>query len=460
MASNRRKVLAGMAALAAATTAKAQPAARPNIVFILADDLGYADLSCYGRRDYATPHIDRLAAEGVKLTQAYANSAVCSPTRTALITGRYQYRLPVGLQEPIIEGHPELGLPRGFPTLPALLRGAGYRTSLIGKWHLGDLPAHGPLRSGYQRFFGVPGGATDYFTHLAHPPGGAPDPWDGLWEGEARADRPGYLTDLLGDRAAAEIDEYSRSPQSFFISLHFTAPHWPWEGPEDQAAARSLTRLQHTDGGSLATYAAMVRSLDDNVGKVLAALQRAGLAENTLVIFTSDNGGERFSDTWPLVGGKSELLEGGIRVPALARWPAALRGGTVSDQVTISMDWLPTLLAAAGAAPDAAFPPDGENVLPILRGQGPTHPRKLFWRFKSAEQAAVREADWKYLKLGAKESLFDLAADIRERADLKHAKPELFQRLKAEFAAWNATMPPYPADSFSGAAKNMLGDRY
>jgi arylsulfatase A-like enzyme len=456
---SRRGLLAGVAASAVSAGSPARAAARPNILFIMADDLGYADLSCYGRRDYQTPHIDRLAAEGLLLTQAYANSPVCSATRAALITGRYQYRLPVGLYEPIRSPQQGAGLPAGFPTLPEQLRRAGYRTSLIGKWHLGEIPAHGPLRAGYQRFFGVPGGASDYFTHLAEPQGPA-NAFDGLWEGDARADRPGYLTDLLGDRAVAEIGEYARGGPPFFISLHFTAPHWPWEGPAEEAVSRALTRLQHLEGGSLATYAAMVGSLDDNVGKVLAALDRGGLSRNTLVVFTSDNGGERFSDVWPLVGGKGELLEGGIRVPALVRWPGEIGPGRRSDQTAITMDWLPTLLAAAGATPDPAFASDGEDLLPILRGGTAPRPRKLFWRFNTADQAAVRDGDWKYLKLGGKEALFDLASDVRERANLKEVRPELFERLKGEFAAWNAGMLPYGPDTAGANAKTLFSDRY
>jgi len=269
-----------------------------------------------------------------------------------------------------------------------------------------------------------------------------------------------YLTDLLGDRAVQEIGEYARAGRPFFMSLHFTAPHWPWEGPADEAVSRTLTRLQHFEGGSLATYAAMVGSLDNNVGKVLAALDRSGAARNTIVVFTSDNGGERFSDVWPLVGGKAELLEGGIRVPALVRWPEAIRRGRRSDQVTITMDWLPTLLAAAGATPDPDYPSDGQDMLTVLRGDAIRRPRKLFWRFKAAEQAAVRDGDWKYLKLGAKEALFDLAADVRERADLKASRPDVFQQLRGDFAEWSAGMLPYTADSASGHPRTIFSDRY
>src|SRR5689334_21206682 len=192
---------------------------QPNIVFIMADDLGYADLSCCGRRDYATPNIDRIAERGVRFTQAYANSAVCSATRLALITGRYQYRLPAGLEEPIARR--DVGIPPGHPTLPSLLAAAGYETALIGKWHLGQLPRFGPLQSGYRHFWGFRGGAVDYYTHANK----GPD----LWDGDTAISQAGYLTDLLGDRAAKLIGEFAGLNRPFFLSLHFSAPHWPWE---------------------------------------------------------------------------------------------------------------------------------------------------------------------------------------------------------------------------------------
>jgi arylsulfatase A-like enzyme len=327
-------------------------AAKPNIVFILADDLGYADVSCYGQRDYATPNVDRLAIEGLRFTQAYSNSGNCSPTRTGLITGRYQMRLQVGLEEPISPTTPKgIGLPPSHPTLPSLFKKAGYGTSLVGKWHLGFLPDYSPLKSGYDRFFGIFGGAADYFNH-------GPDTSRSgaaasqLHEQEVPVERHGYMTNLLGDRAVETIEAYARSKEPFLLSLHFTAPHWPWEGPDNEAESKRIRNILHRDGGTQKTYMAMVQSLDSNIGRVLQALDVNGLSANTIVVFTSDNGGERFSKNWPFTGMKAELLEGGLRIPAIARWPGRISAGTVSEQVMISMDWMPTLLAAAELQPD------------------------------------------------------------------------------------------------------------
>ncbi|HEV2957733.1 MAG TPA: sulfatase-like hydrolase/transferase, partial [Xanthobacteraceae bacterium] len=266
----------------------------PNIVFIMADDLGYADLSCYGRRDFVTPNMDRIAQRGVRFTQGYANSAVCSATRLALITGRYQYRLRLGLEEPLA-GNREVGLPPEHPTLPSLLRAAGYGTSLIGKWHLGFLPKFGPLQSGYDHFFGFRSGAVDYYTHQN------PRQQHDLWDQDVEVHQVGYVTQLLGARAVAAIDAYARGGRPFLISLHFNAPHWPWEAPGDEPESQRVagTNLRHFDGGTQETYARMIAAMDREIGRVLDALDAHGLADNSIVIFTSDNGGERFADTWP-----------------------------------------------------------------------------------------------------------------------------------------------------------------
>ncbi len=412
----------------------------------MADDLGYADVSCYGRPDFQTPNIDRLATEGLRLTQAYANSAVCSATRTALITGRYQYRLPVGLEEPLAGPQRQVGLPPEHPTLPSLLKKAGYGTTLIGKWHLGSLPDYGPLKSGYDRFYGFRGGALDYFTHK---PGVGETVSEDLWDQDAQVHQAGYLTELLGDRAVAAIYDYRRGSQQFLLSLHFNAPHWPWEGPEDVAESRRISNLRDYDSGSQKTYARMVQAMDQQIGRVLEVLAETHLDENTIVIFTSDNGGERFADTWPFTGKKGELLEGGLRIPALIRWPARIRSGTVHDQVAITMDWLPTLLEAAGTQPDVAYPSDGISLLPTLVGQRSSIPRKLFWRFKANAQRAMREGDWKWLKIRENTFLFNVVDDPLERANHKDREPERFRRMAADYDAWNSTMLAEDSKSYS-----------
>ncbi|WP_082577487.1 MULTISPECIES: sulfatase-like hydrolase/transferase [unclassified Massilia] len=441
----RRAVIKGLPALALAPQAlfaADRKDRQPNIVFILADDLGYADLGVYGNTDFTTPNLDRLAAQGVRFTQAYANSAVCSATRFGLITGRYQYRLRGGLEEPIAGASKTIGLPPQHPTLPSLLKKAGYRTALFGKWHLGYLPVFGPLKSGYDVFFGNYGGAIDYFTHK---PGVGPEVPEDLYEGEVPVHKVGYYTDLLAERATEYIGQQD-GKQPFFLSLHFTAPHWPWEGPGDEAVSRDIGNIFHYDGGDLVTYGKMVTGLDTAIGRVLDALRRKGLADDTIVIFTSDNGGERFSKTWPFSGQKTELLEGGIRVPAIVRWPRRLGAGTTTDQVAISMDWLPTLLAAAGGAPDPAYPPDGQDLLPVLTGQRAPGERTLFWRYKANAQRAVRSGNWKYLRLNGNDFLFDVSVDQRERANLAQRHPDVFDKLKGEWESWNASMLPITPD--------------
>jgi arylsulfatase A-like enzyme len=253
------------------------------------------------------------------------------------------------------------------------------------------------------------------------------------------------MTNLLGDRAVQTIEGYARSREPFLLSLHFTAPHWPWEAPDDEAVSRRMRDIRdifHWHGGSQRTYAAMVQSLDANVGRVLQALDASGLAGNTIVVFTSDNGGERFSDTWPFSGMKEELLEGGLRVPSIVRWPARIAAGSVSEQVMATMDWMPTLLAAVGTSPDAAYRADGEDLGPILTGRAAPRPRKLYWRYHAGSQRAIRDANWKYLRIAGNEFLFDVVADPRERANLKGREKNVFDRLKADWEAWNETMLP------------------
>jgi arylsulfatase A-like enzyme len=373
---------------------------------------------------------------------------VCTATRTALITGRYQYRLRLGLEEPLV-GNAEVGLPPEHPTLPSLLKKRGYSSTLVGKWHLGVLPKFGPLQSGYDHFYGFRGGALDYFSHAS--PAGKED----LWEDDVPLHRAGYLTDLLGSRAVEVINGYAKSGHPFMVSLHFNAPHWPWEAPGDEAESERLRRaggaaLAHFDGGSQKTYRGMIEAMDRQVGRVLRALDANGLTENTIVIFTSDNGGERFADTWPFTGRKTELLEGGLRVPAIISWPGRIPRGQTTDQVSISMDWVPTLLAAAGAEPDPAYPLDGMNLLPILADGGAPVTRKLFWRYKARAQRAARDGDYKFLKILENTFLFNVVEDPLERANLKDRQKDVYRRLARDWYQWNRSMLPEIKESFTG----------
>jgi arylsulfatase A-like enzyme len=426
------------------------PARPPNLVFILADDMGWGDLSVYGRQDYQTVALDGLARQGVRLTQAYSGSSICTPTRVAFHTGRYQQRLPVGLREPLawVGQAPSgslPGIPPGHSTLASLLKAAGYRTALIGKWHAGYLPHYGPLKSGYEEFFGIFSGGVDYFTHRDG--NGDPD----LWEDEAPVEKTGYITDLITARAVDTIRAHAARREPFYVSVHYTAPHWPWEGPGDEAVSRTLSDLFHRDGGSAKVYGQMVSSLDAGVQRILATLDDAHVADDTLVVFTSDNGGERFSDMGPFMGRKGGVHEGSQRVPALVRYPRALPAGSVSAQVATTFDWTATLLAAAGVSPDPAYPLDGIDLLPLLGAAGQTEPqpRQLFWRIRG--QRAARDGDLKYLRLSARdepaanpatEQLFDLSKDPREQVDLSAERPEDTARLRSAWEAWNAEMLP------------------
>jgi len=425
--------------------------APPNIVFIMADDLGYADVGCYGRPDLKTPSIDRIAARGVRFLQGYANSAVCSATRTALITGRYQYRLPIGLEEPL--GGNRVGLPTEQPTLPGLLKKAGYGTTLIGKWHLGQLPNFGPLKSGYDHFYGFRGGAIDYYRHT---PG--PGPNEDLWDDDLQVHQVGYATDLFGNHAVDAVNGYAKSQQPFFLSLHFNAPHWPWEAPGDEAESERLRAqnrgLGSYDAGSQKTYQRMIEAMDAQIGRVMKALDDHRLTNNTIVVFTSDNGGERFAMTWPFTGRKTELLEGGLRIPSIVSWPARIPQGRTSDQVSITMDWMPTLLAAAGTAPDPSSPPDGINLLPQLTTNAAPVTRTLYWRYKANAQRAIRDGDMKFLKILDNTFLFNVVEDPMERANLKERKKDVYDALVAKWLDWNAMMLPEVDES---ATSNFTG---
>lgn len=427
---------------------------RPNIIFIVADDLGFADLGCYGGRDArfgpVSPVLDGLARAGIRFTQGYSNSPVCSPTRFALMTGRYQYRLRGAAEEPInakARGSSTLGFPTDHPSLPSLLKRGGYRTALLGKWHLGYPPHFGPMQSGYEEFFGPLSGGVDYFTHCAS--NGQHD----LWMGERAHLEEDYLTDVLSHRAVNYIERMAQrnaaeGDSPFFLSLHYTAPHWPWETRDDRHAAPEIrNNLFHLDGGSIHTYQRMIHHMDEGIGWVMQALRDHNLAHDTLVIFTSDNGGERFSDNWPLVGGKMDLTEGGIRVPWIAHWPACIPAGSVSSQHCMTMDWSATCLDAANVDADAHYPLDGISVLPTLRDPAHRVARPMFWRMKHRGQRAMREGPWKYLRVDEHDYLFDLDRDERERANQAARQPERLQAMRDAWERWDATMPDIPPDA-------------
>ncbi len=440
--------------------------ARPNIVFILADDLGYADLGCYGGRSLhaprgsCSPNLDRMAAEGLRFTDGYSNSPVCSPTRFALATGRYQYRLRGGWDEPIAGRArtdpslgPVLGLPPEHPSLPSLLGQAGYATALVGKWHLGYAPHFGPLKSGYEEFFGAMSGGLDYFTHCDT--SGAHD----LWEGETEIHRIGYLTDLISDRSVEYIERQRDSARPFLLSVHYTAPHWPWETRADEAEAKLLAgtreHIGHLSGGSVETYLTMIHHMDEGIGRIREALGSIGADEHTIVVFTSDNGGERFSDVWPLTGKKMDLLEGGIRVPYIVRWPARVKPGGVTPQLAMTMDWVPTLLDAAGAAPHPDYPLDGVSLLAVLENPAMTFERELFWRTNFRNQRALRAGRWKFLSTEDGEFLYDLAADARERANRALREPARLAAMRARYAEWERTLPGVP----EGAKASLITNK-
>ncbi|MEO8248472.1 MAG: sulfatase-like hydrolase/transferase [Burkholderiales bacterium] len=422
---------------------------RPNIIFIVADDLGFADLGCYGGREPVSPVLDRMAANGLRLTQGYSNAPVCSPTRFALMTGRYQYRLRGALEEPInsrSRGSTTLGLPPEHPTLPSLLKTSGYRCALIGKWHLGYPPTFGPLRSGFDEYFGPLAGGVDYFTHCD-----SAQKHD-LWAGDEEVHEVGYLTDLISKRSVDYIDRMAKLNEKdeapFYLSICYTAPHWPWETRDDAGVAPEVAKnLFHLDGGNIHSYRRMIQHMDEGIGWVFDALERNGMSENTLVVFTSDNGGERFSDNWPLVGGKMDLTEGGIRVPWIAQWPAVIPPGAVSAQHCMTMDWSATMLDAAGAAADPGHPLDGVSLMPVLRDPSTNFERPLYWRMNHRGQRALRQGNWKYLRVDGHDYLFDIPADERERANRAKREPDRLAAMRADWEAWNQAMPPIPEDA-------------
>lgn len=431
-----------MAATALTREALAARNPRPNVLFILADDMGYGDLSCYGRPDYKTPVLDTMARQGMKFMDNYASAPVCTPTRTAFHSGRYAQRLEVGLREPLGDGINDIGLPESHPTIASQMKKNGYDTILIGKWHLGNVEKFGPNKHGFDEFYGINGSGADYFTHKNT--AGKVD----LYENLLPSKDEGYLTDLFTDRAIQALMRKRDKP--FFLSLQYNAPHWPWDTPEDKNVNHDAPGHMQ-GGGSPAAYAAMMQRMDSGIGRVLRALKTAKLESNTLVVFTSDNGGERYSFNWPFSFQKMNLWEGGLRVPAIARWPGVIRAGSVTKQSTATFDWTATFLAITGANADPNYPLDGVDMTGILTGVRAEFDRKLFFRI--ATQGACRSGKWKYLAEGGQEHLFDLSVDPGEKAELKTEHADIFAGLQADYQKWNAQMLPIPAGPAAGDGK-------
>jgi arylsulfatase A len=437
--------------LLGASVASAIAAVRPPpIVLIVADDLAYADLSCYGGKT-PTPHIDSLARDGVKFTRFYANAPECTPSRTALLTGRYPQRVGgmecalgtgnVGRYDDAIRlrERGELGLPVAENTLVAGLKRAGYRTVASGKWHLGYEPKFSPVAHGFDESFGPNAGGVDYFHHTE---------WDGvpaLFENGQPVKREGYMTDLITEFAVRAIERHDET-RPLFVYLPYTAPHTPYQAPGDKKPAPLLEPAWND--GSPGTYAAMLRSLDAGVGRVLEALRRRGREDDALVIFMSDNGGTKLGDAGPYSGTKATLYEGGLRVPCLVRWPGRLPAGVTTSQAAITMDFTRSMLRVSGVKQDASRPLDGIDIVEHVARGKPDWPRTLFWRYRRGELTwrSVLDGDLKLVhrQEGAvlKREMFNLEADPAERSDLLAARPNDAARLEAALQTWQDEVKP------------------
>lgn len=431
---NRRTFLAALAAPARDT-----PKPPPNIVLIVADDLGWGDLAMNGAPDIRTPHIDSIARAGVRFTQSYSSAPECSPTRCALLTGRYPQRVG-GLECAIgvnnigrydeaawLQQRGELGLPAAEATLPRQLKSLGYDTALTGKWHLGYAPQHSPNAHGFDYAFGILGGNADYFTHEEQGEGAGNVQ---MFENGAKTRRSGYMTDVIAGAALAWLRR--PRPKPFFLYLPFTAPHTPIQAKEDfDPASGSAPHRQ----GHRPTYARMVEHMDARIGDVLRQLDASNAAVNTIVVFTSDNGADANGRNHPFRGRKSSLWEGGIRAPLHIRWPERIRPGAQTSQVALTMDLAPTLLRAAGAPIGRT---DGIDLMPFLTGARPPAQRTVFWRYKRGQvvRRAVRHHNWKYVDDNGTAELHDLSLDMAESNNLAPSRTGLVQQLQRRLQAW------------------------
>ncbi|MCC7462682.1 MAG: sulfatase-like hydrolase/transferase [Gammaproteobacteria bacterium] len=436
------------AALAQPAPAAAQ-SARPNVIFIMTDDAGYSDLASYGSRDIRTPELDRLAREGVRMTDFYANGPVCSPTRAGMISGRYQSRYGIDVPLAGTESTLEFGLPANGRTLPQLLKNAGYATALVGKWHLGTRGKRTPNAHGFEYFYGFLGGYIDHFQHTGG--NGQPD----FWENDRPITAQGYTTDLFVDQAIAFIGRNRTRP--FFLSLQLDAPHWPFQNPAVPSVAPNHAALLQPYSENTSTrqdYVAIIERVDAGVGRLLKALDEAGLRDNTLVVYTNDNGGEWLSDGGPFFNRKGSIWEGGIRVPAIFRWPAHIPAGRVVDQVGITMDVTATILAVTGAPVPADTRLDGVNLMPVLEGKAADFERTLYWRDLFQGSHAVRSGNWKLVAQQGKDVfLYDLRADPGERHDMARDRPEVAAELWKKLSAWRTEVD---AEAIAGGFRDPV----
>lgn len=393
---------------------------KPNVLLIVADDLGWGELGCQGNSEIPTPHIDSIAKNGIRFTSGYVSGPYCSPTRAGLMSGRYQQRFGH-------EFNPGPQAPENFgikqTTIANRLKEAGYVTGMFGKWHLGDGDSH-PLKRGFDEYFGFLGGAHSYFE--------VGQRRAAILHGQEPAEKIEYTTLDFGRAASKFIDKNRDQP--WFVYLPFNAVHTPMEAPE-----KYLARFEKIADKKRRTFAGMLSAMDDAIGEVLAKLNELKLEENTLVIFFSDNGGPTAANTasnGPLNGFKATVWEGGVRVPFLMQWKGKLPTGKVDDRPVIQLDVPPTVLAAAGVDVKSEWQLDGVNLLPYLTGEKPQAPHDaLFWRF--GRQRAVRMGDWKLTDTGDGAKLFHLAKDIGEKTDLASQEADKLKRLEAAYTDWN-----------------------
>lgn len=418
-----------------AGSAGARPAGKPNVILILADDLGYADVGCFGSERFDTPHIDALAANGIRFTDFHSNGAVCSPTRAALLTGRYQQRS--GITGVVTaKSHRHTGLALEEVTFAEAMKEAGYVTGMFGKWHVGYDPKFNPVHQGFDEFRGYVSGNVDYQAHIDQ------EGYEDWWNQDKLEPDEGYSTDLITQYGVDFIRRHKDAP--FLLYLPHEAPHYPFQGRKDTqqyqpGAGKGIHGAKRLDAdGTRRAYKEMIEVMDEGIGRIVAEVKAAGLEKDTLIIFFSDNGPSKLGSAGPLRGGKGSIYEGGHRVPAVAYWPGVITPGSESATPVAGTDIFPTLIAIADAERPDQLKLDGVNLLPILQGGELSAPRSLYWGIKN--QIAVREGPWKLVasKQGKTLQLFNLHNDLGEKNNVAGKHPEKTKALLKKLQAWDA----------------------